>query len=106
MSACAGDNPHAKPRGLSPRTGGQTLLYLLRIRHSFTSWLRGYKTVFMLNSAEHEILNALKDKNVKKFSIFSGSDKPIMLFFLLINVEMTTNVGILTFISRKIFILS
>ena len=25
---------------------------------------------FMLNSAEHEILNALKHKNIKKFSIF------------------------------------
>ena len=34
---------------------------------------------------------------------FSGSDKPRMLFFLLINVEMQTIVGILTFMSRKIF---
>ena len=32
---------------------------------------------------------------------FSSSDKPGMLFFLLINVEMPTNVGILIFISRK-----
>ena len=31
---------------------------------------RGYKTFFLLNSAEHEILNALKYKNVKKVSIF------------------------------------
>ena len=31
----------------------------------------------------------------------SGSDKPIMLFFLLINVNMPTIVGILTFMSRK-----
>ena len=30
---------------------------------------RGYTTVFMLNSAEHEILNAHKYKNIKKFSI-------------------------------------
>ena len=30
--------------------------------------VHGYKTFFMLNSAEHEILNA--DKNVKKFSFF------------------------------------
>ena len=57
---------------------------------------------FMLNSAEHEILNAHKYNNNKKFSLFSGSDKPVMLFFLLINVKMPTVVGILTCISRKI----
>ena len=33
--------------------------------------LRGYKT-FMLNSAEHEILNAHKYKNIKKLSIFQA----------------------------------
>ena len=54
----------------------------------------------MLNSAEHEILIAHKHKNIKKFSIFSGSDKPRMLFFLLINV------GILTYLSRKNFMLN
>ena len=31
---------------------------------------RGYKTFFMLNSAEHEILNVSKYKNIKKLSIF------------------------------------
>ena len=31
---------------------------------------RGYKTVFMLNSAEHEILIVHKYKNIKKVSIF------------------------------------
>ena len=40
-----------------------------------------------LNSAEHEILNSHKYKNIKKFSFFSGSDEPSMLFFLLINVN-------------------
>ena len=30
----------------------------------------GYKTFFMLNSVEHEILNAHKYKNIKKFSFF------------------------------------
>ena len=60
----------------------------------------------MLNSAEHEILNAHKFKNIKKFSCFSGSNKPRMLFFLLINVKMPTIVGILTFMSRKKFMLS
>ena len=31
---------------------------------------RDYKTFFMLNSAEHEILNARKYNNIKKFSFF------------------------------------
>ena len=48
----------------------------------------------MLNSAEHEIFNAHKHKNIKKFSFFSGPDKPIMLFFLLIIVDMPTSVGL------------
>ena len=33
---------------------------------------RGYKTLFMLNSAEHEILNAHKCKNIKKFGFFGA----------------------------------
>ena len=67
------------------------------------TWPRGYKTFFMLNSTEHEILNAHKYKNIKKFGFFFGSDKPRMLFFPLINVKMPTIVGILTFMSRKNF---
>ena len=68
---------------------------------------RGYKTFFMLNSAEHELLNAHKYKNIKKTNFLgSGTCKPRMLFFLLINVEMPTIVGILTFVSRKNFVLS
>ena len=55
----------------------------------------------MLNLVEHEILNAHKYKNVKKNLLISGSDEPVMLFFLLINVKMPTIVGILTFMSRK-----
>ena len=31
---------------------------------------RGYKNIFMLNPAEHEILNAHKCKNIKIFSFF------------------------------------
>ena len=31
-------------------------------------WPRGYKTFFMLNSAEHEILN----ENIMKFNIFQA----------------------------------
>ena len=33
---------------------------------------RGYKTFFMLNSVEHEILNAHKYKNTKKFGLFKA----------------------------------
>ena len=39
----------------------------LTVHHS---WARGYQTFSMLNSAEHEILNAHKYKNIKKFCIF------------------------------------
>ena len=48
--------------------------------------------------------NAHKYKNIRKFG-FLGSDKPIMLFSLFINVKMPTIVGILTFMSRKNFML-
>ena len=51
----------------------------------------------MLNSAGHEILNAHKYKNIKKYSYF-GSYK----HGILINVKMATIVGILTFISWEI----
>ena len=33
---------------------------------------RGYKTFFMLNSFEHEILNAPKYKDIKKFGFFKA----------------------------------
>ena len=61
---------------------------------------------FMLNSAEHEILKDHEYKNIEKFSFLSGSDKPITLFFLFINVKMPTIVGILAFLGRKNFMLS
>ena len=59
-----------------------------------SAWPRDYKTIFMLSSVEHEILNADKYKNIKKVSYFLGSDKPRMLYFQLINVKMPTIVGI------------
>ena len=56
---------------------------------------RGRKTTMQQqNNANQEI------------RLFLGSDKPRMLFFPLINVKMPTIVGILTFMSRKNFILS
>ena len=60
----------------------------------------------MLNSVEHEILNAHKYKKYQQIQLFSDSDKPRMQFFLLINVKMPTIVGILTFMSRKNFMLN
>ena len=60
----------------------------------------------MLNSSEHEILNAHKYKDIKKIGFFLSSDKPRKLFFPLINVKMPTIVGILTFMNRKNFMLS
>ena len=53
-----------------------------------------------------EILNAHKYKKYQEIRLFLGSDKPRMLFFPLINVKMPTIVGILTFMSRKNFMLS
>ena len=50
------------------------------------NWAPGYKTLFMLSSAEHEILNAHEYKNIKKFS-FLGSHKARMLFFPLIMLK-------------------
>ena len=65
------------------------------------TWPQGYNTFFMLNSAEHEILDALKfKKKFQEIQLFSGSDKLRMLFFLRINVKMPTTVGILTFMSK------
>ena len=61
--------------------------------------------MFMLNSAEHEISNAHKYK-MSRNSLFLGSDKPRMLYFLLINVKMPTTIGILKCMSRKKLLLS
>ena len=42
----------------------------------------------------------------RETQLFLGLDKPRMLFFPLFNVKMPTIVGILTFISKKKFMLS
>ena len=61
----------------------------------------------MLNSAEHKISNAQKYmNNISGIQLFLGSDKPRLLFFLLINVKMPTIVGIITFMSWKNIMLS
>ena len=63
------------------------------------------KLFFVLSSVEHEIVNAHKHKDIKKFG-FLSPDKPRMLFVPLVNVKMPTFGGILTFMSRKDFMLS
>ena len=62
-----------------------------------TVWPRGYKTFFMLNSAEHENFSANKYEN---------ANNSCMKISLLINMKMPTIVGIFLFISREIFMLS
>ena len=44
----------------------------------------------MLNLVEHETLNAHKYKKYQEIQLFSDSDMPRMLYFLLINVKMPT----------------
>ena len=58
------------------------LLLYMRSTHYFSCFLklllcsvfmfrpRGYKTFFVLNSTEHEILNAHKYENISKFGFF------------------------------------
>ena len=46
------------------------LSYVTKHRLFAKARTRGYKKKFMLNSAEHEILNSHKYKNIKKFSFF------------------------------------
>ena len=48
----------------------------------------------------------LISRKISRNSAFLGSDKPRMLFFMLINVEMPKIVGILTFMRRKNFVLN
>ena len=72
---------------------------------AFRTRPRGHKTFFMLNIDEHVILNAHKYKKYQENRHFLDSDKHRMLFFLLINVKMPTTVGILTFMSRKKFLI-
>ena len=57
------------------------LLSLLVLRLECWIWPRGYKTFFMLNLVEHEILNAHKYKKYQEIQLFSGSYKPRMVFF-------------------------
>ena len=54
-------------------------------------------------SMKFQILISIKYQEIQHFS---SSDNPKMLFSMLVNVKMPTIIGILIFMSRKIFMLS
>ena len=47
-------------------------IFCANLRNGTKSWPQGYKTFFMLNLVEHEILNAHKFKNIKEFGLFNA----------------------------------
>ena len=75
----------------------------ITLMRMYATRTRSYKTFFVLSSAEDEILNAHKYKNIKKFRFFLGSDKPRMFFSC---SQMLTFFGILTCMGRENFMLS
>ena len=74
--------------------------FLLQIRP------RGFKTFFMLNSAEHELCPADKYQITKHCNFFLAKKAEHDFFFLLFNMKMPTFVGIFIFINRENFMLS
>ena len=62
------------------------------------------KLFFVLNSNEHEIQMLIKSKILKK-KIFLAFRRSDVVFIMLLNVEMPTIVGILTFMSMINFVL-
>ena len=90
LCACTVDNPLAKARGLSLRTGAQTMLYLsLSHDHDHDHGHHFY----------HETWTICPGPEVTK--LFLSSTQLSMKIFQLINVKMPTFVGILTFMSGK-----
>ena len=77
------------------------LYYTLLLR--WLIWPRGYKTFFVLNSAEHEIFPANKSQITNNCKFFLAKYSSSMKTSLLINM---TIVGIFIFISGEHFMLS
>ena len=77
-----------------------------KVAKLLTDWLLVYKTLFSCSSQLSIKFHMLISIKISRKATFLGSGKPRMLFFPLINVQMPTIVGILTFMSRKIFMLS
>ena len=49
--------------------------------YAHLNWSGGYNAFFLLNSAKHEILNAHNyKKKTTEIKLFSGSDKPRIIF--------------------------
>ena len=69
------------------------------------TWLGGYKK-FILNSAEHEILNAHKYTNIKKFSIFRAHISLECYFSCPLLLKCQQSLHFKTFMNRKKFILT
>ena len=78
---------------------------VLSDKFSLSSWPRGYKTFFMLNSAEHEICFDYKSKNTDKFlKHFSCSTQLSMLSW--VEHKKVSTVGIFIFMTKWNFMLS
>ena len=92
-----------------PKQTLQALTRLLLKKQSGSEVIKLFSCSTQL-SMNIEMLTSIK---ISRNSAFSGSDKPRILFFLLINIKMPTTinvkiptiVGILTFMSRKNFML-
>ena len=69
-------------------------------------WPQGYKTFFMLNSAEHEMFMLINLKLLTMPNSFLLNIAEHENFSLLINMKMPTIVGIFIFISWENFMLS
>ena len=67
---------------------------------------RGYKTFFILSSAELKFQMLISMKISTNSAFFQAQISLEYYFFLLRNVKMATIVGILTFMSMKNFMLS
>ena len=56
------------------------------------TWPRDYKTFFMFNLVEHEILNAHKFKKYQESRLLLGLAKPRTLFFPLKNGKISRSI--------------
>ena len=67
---------------------------------------RGYKTFFVHNSVEHEILNAHKYKNIKKFGLFKAQLSLECYFSRSYMLKCQQLLAFLTFMSGENFMLN
>ena len=79
LSACMGDNPLAKARGLSPRTGGQTMVQLQRMSKCKNMKIRmellictHWSTIWMVRN----LIEQWTEKSVSRDQRLSSLGKP------------------------------